>query len=209
MAQSEPSMDLDHFPFSHRTNEFATHQPVLYEAAARCTGPILELGAGEGSTRLLHAICRASGRRLVTLDNDANWLRRYEPLRCDWHELRAVRNWAKALTDPSISSTDWGLIFVDGKPWESRTLAVSLLKEKATYIIVHDCDYFPVHGIFGRVIAPLNGPRDRGERDYSDTFKSWREYFPLEPWPYPLTGPPTLLGSQMAECNIDVDYSRY
>jgi hypothetical protein len=201
---------LPNFQFTHRYKDFATHQPVLYEAVVRSTGPVLELGCGEGSSHLLHALCARDGRRLLTLDNDRGWL---EPtaarLAADFHEFGLVEDWNRALLSRQICNTAWGVVFIDGKPWESRTLAVHLFKHTATFVVVHDVDYFPHTGSWGVETAPIRGPHNRGHRDYSELFSSWREYFPSEPWPYSLTGPPTLLGSNRVSCDIDIDYAAY
>ena len=75
--------------------------------------------------------------------------------------------------------------------------------------MLHDCDYFPANHVFGTVIRPLTGTRDRGERKYDDVFKYYKEFFPLEPWPYAPTGPPTLLASDAEPCDWEIDYSKY
>lgn len=208
VARSLETTRLGDFSFSHQTEPYATHQPVLYEIAVRSEGPILELGCGEGSTLLLHRICEAQGRRLLTIDNDASWLSKYRFLESDFHRLISTNDWLETLQSDAISKTRWGLVFVDSAPWESRDLAVRILGDRATYLIVHDCDYFPLHGIFGRESRPNIGSSDRGERNYAEVFRSWREYFPNDPWPAP-TGPPTLLGSNASNCDIVIDFAVY
>jgi hypothetical protein len=89
-------------------------------------------------------------------------------------------------------------------------LAVERVWLTADYVIVHDCDYFPEHGLFGSVVRPLLGPHDRGERNYDQVFSSWREFFPPEPWPFRQTGPPTLLGSNLHEVDrFDIVYDDF
>ena len=198
------------FPFSHRSHEFATHQPVLCEALARSSGPVLELGSGEGSTQLMHRVCSENRRYVLTLDNNPEWLNRYvDRLTNEFHDFGLVEDWPSALRSDAVASTEWGLVFVDSAPWESRALAVRLFAPKATFVVVHDCDYFPRWGMFGTEIEPLQGATARGRREYGDVFRSWREHFPLEPWPYAMTGPPTLIGSNRVSADFDVDYTRY
>jgi hypothetical protein len=67
------------FTFVHWAYPHGTHQPVLFETAMRCDGPIVELGCGEGSTRLLHDVCAKRNLPLLTLETDANWMNRYAP----------------------------------------------------------------------------------------------------------------------------------
>jgi hypothetical protein len=203
-------MQIPGFQFSHRTASYATHQPVLCEAVLRSTGPVLELGSGEGSTELLHILCEQQQRTLLTLDNDAKWLARYEArFRTERHEFGLVEDWYEALHSEPVSGANWGVVFIDSSPWESRTLALRLLKDRATFVVIHDVDYYPRWGMFGTERSPIRGAHDRGDRDYGDVFTSWREFLPLEPWPYPGTGPPTLLGSNRVRCDFEVDYSRY
>jgi hypothetical protein len=203
-------MQIPGFEFSHRTATYATHQPVLYEAVMRSSGPVLELGSGEGSTALLHILCGQQQRELLTLDNDPTWLGRYEArFQSPSHDFGLVEDWHGVLHSDSVSGRRWGVAFIDSSPWESRTLALRLLRNTTMFAVIHDVDYFPRWGMFGTETAPLRGAHDRGRRDYSDVFSSWREYLPLEPWPYPLTGPPTLLGSNQVNCDFDIDYSQY
>ncbi|NRB21421.1 hypothetical protein HRU45_01630, partial [Candidatus Dependentiae bacterium] len=62
-------------------------------------GPVIEFGCGDGSTALLHEICKESGRILVSLDDDLKWLDKsrkkylgdgYEPDNSGWHKFYFV-----------------------------------------------------------------------------------------------------------------------
>ncbi len=82
------------------------------------------------------------------------------------------------------------------------------MKDIALYVIVHDCDYFPMHGIFGTTIKLTQLGFDiPGVFDYSDVFENFKVYYPLPPWPGS-TGPPTLLGSNFETDMPDVDFSK-
>jgi hypothetical protein len=188
-------------------NRMATHQPVLWAVAHAAGGPIAEFGSGNGSTPLLHAIASRLGVRLVTLDNDASWLERYrQSLESPLHEFRLVEDWSVELARPEWDE-NWAVVFIDQNPFEARALTVARFRSSADYLVVHDDDYFAERGLFGVAIRPLLGPHDRGERDFSDTFSSWCEFFPPEPWPFRPTGPPTLLGSNRRDVTtIRVDY---
>jgi hypothetical protein len=197
------------FTWQHWNNAFATHQPVLYEIARRCQGPIVEFGCGEGSTRLLHHVCAQRGVRLLTLDSDAEWLDRYSnALSSDLHEFRVVEDWGDELA--GTEREQWGLAFIDQGSWEARADTAKRLADKAEYLIVHDHDALPGMGLLGRSIRPIFGPHDVGERDFDDEFTYWREFFPDAPWPLPTTGPPTLLASNRRDVTaISVDYSEH
>ena len=196
-------------PARHTYDQYATHQPVLYTALRRTGGPVIEFGCGDGSTPLLHRYCEARQRELVTLDTDEGWLNKYAGYESEFHRLLHVKDWAVILSDDHIVDRRYAVAFVDQSPWAARHLTIQAIKYTARFIVLHDCDYFPEHGLFGKSLAVLNGPTDRGERTYDDVFKYWREYFPLQPWPYPRTGPPTLLGSNFEPCNWEIDFRQY
>jgi hypothetical protein len=198
------------FTFVHWVYPHGTHQPVLFETAMRCDGTVVELGCGEGSTRLLHDVCAERNLPLLTLEADADWMNRYAPAFASAaHRFELVPDWETALESPRWDEQQWGLVFVDQSPWEARAASVRRLRSNADFVILHDCDYLPAAGLMGQQIRPVQGPSDVGERRYDDVFTSWREYFPLEPWPL-FSGPPTLLGSNFHDVSgMDVSYEAY
>jgi hypothetical protein len=201
----------DGFRFLHWADPYRTHQPVLFELANRCTGPIVEFGCGEGSTELLHGVSERRGIPLLTLETDAEWMDRYAPdYESTLHRFELVTDWEEALEAPRWDEQRWGLAFVDQAPWEARAATVRRVRLTTEYVVVHDCDYLPEAGLMGTMIRPLNGPSDRGERHYDDVFSSWKEFFPVEPWPLSTTGPPTLVGSNVHDVStIDFSYEDY
>ena len=195
---------------THWIHPPATHQPVLHEIASRCDGPILEFGCGEGSTPLLHEVCSRRGLRLLSLETEPAWMNRYAPsMQSRQHEFRLVSDWDELLASAEWDEHRWGLVFVDQHPWEARAKTIHRLRLNTDYVILHDCDHMTTTGLLGRSLRPIEGPHDIGERSYDDVFSSWKEYFPPEPWPLPSTGPPTLLGSNARDCELDLDYRKY
>ena len=189
---------------------FSTHQPVLYEAFLRTEGLIVDFGCGEGSTRLLHELCKPTKRHLITFDNNKEYLSKYEDCATSWHEIIFVDSWVKLLlTHEDKPWLNCDVALIDQAPYEARTLTVQVIKDTAKFVLIHDCDYFPGHGIFGSNVDPIDGAQHRGKRTYGDVFQYYKEFFPLEPWPYPPTGPPTLLASNFESCDWDVDYEKY
>src|SRR5712692_2833181 len=94
-------------------NRMATHQPVLWAVANVVQGPIAEFGCGNGSTPLLHEIARRRGLRLVTLDNNPEWLERFRSrMQSALHEFRLVEDWSTELARPEWDS-GWQLVFID------------------------------------------------------------------------------------------------
>lgn len=118
-----------------------THVPLLTAAAEVTTGAVLELGAGLGSTLVLHGICAARGRRLVTLESDLIWLRTLEQLRRPWHELRHVESFA----DPELYRGYYGLVFMDHGREQERGYSLRQVTG-AGIVIVHDTCHAELYG---------------------------------------------------------------
>lgn len=199
------------FRFSHRTNEYATHQPVLIEAFRKTTGPVVEFGCGHGSTPLLHQLSLESGRLVVSIESDKAWIDQFrQKYECNHHTFILTDCWSDTLRDERVTEVDWGLVFVDQNPWEARLETLLRFKDTAPYVILHDCDYFPTKGLFGEVIEPIKNPRNTGKRTYGPLFRYYKEFFPLEPWPhFSPTGPPTLLASNRYTCDWEIDFRKY
>ena len=200
-----------------KLDAYSTHQPVLYEAISRTTGPVIEFGCGPGSTPLLHQYCADHDRDLLTLESDLEWYGMFIKYATPKHRLIYVSDWSTVLVggmltilaDEMLIAVPWDVAFIDQAPFEARYATILALKDVAKFIVLHDCDYFPEHGIFGKNVRGLNGAQDRGLRTYDDTFRYYKEFFPPEPWPYARTGPPTLLASNFESCDWDIDFESY
>ncbi len=106
------------------------------------TGPVLELGAGFGSTLMLHGLCGSMERRLVTLESDLNWLREFLHYGREWHTIKYVEHF---LNLPEYTE-QWGLAFIDhgnaGNIQMSLDRGPSAIALQDTPIIVmHDTCY--------------------------------------------------------------------
>ena len=209
--------------FSHRTDCYATHQPVLYEMAKNTTGPIIEFGCGFGSTDLLHEICKEEQRLLISIDDNLSWLTRFSEKyqKDEWHHFyyvpkkegqspESAEHWIEFLDEFDLIEEEvFDLCFIDQSPWLARYETLKRLKGRSLYVIVHDCDYFPEKGIFGSVIEPSRpSVHLPGKFDFSDVFSSFKVYFPEAPWPAQ-SGPPTLLGSDFESELPEIDFSQY
>lgn len=198
---------LTKFTLSHQLGpnaEFATHQPVLLRVLRETTGNVLELGCGNGSTPLIHAFSVKYGRTVVSVDSDASFVNMFSKYKSDLHSFQVSRNWTQTLTE--CAKRSWDVVLIDHGSWESRAEAFRLLKPVAKYLVLHDCDYFPEHGLLGRSIHKLVDEADRGQRDYSSDVAYSKEYFPIQ-FKY-RTGPPTLLASDTLSCDFDIDFSQ-
>lgn len=188
----------------HKTNSYYTHAPVLIATINRLRpgSRILELGTGEGSTALISHLCN-NKHYVVSVDHDAEWISRYtDSLGSRDHEFKHL-SFDKII--PSVGNFEWDLVFLDQGLWESRAECLMHFKDTVDYIILHDCDYYPMNKVFGRVIEPIVHYEKPGIHTYDDVFKEWKEFYPPLPWPGH-TGPPTLLGSNRVSLDFEVDW---
>lgn len=212
----------DTFQFTY--NPYATHQPVLYKIAKMTTGPIVEFGCGDGSTAMLHSLCKETGRLLISIDHDRDWLNRdsskylgdgYNKDNSGWHKFIYVpehegnsrlEDWVQFLDEcPNLKDVDFDVCFVDQWPGPARTETIVRLKDRARYVILHDCDMY-VSGELGIQIKPMDRQNQiPGIYDFSQTFSTFKVYFPPKPWAG-ASGPPTLLGSNFEEELPDIDF---
>lgn len=210
--------------FQFSWNPYATHQPVLYKIAKMTTGPIVEFGCEDGSTDMLHSLCKTTGRLLISIDHDEEWLNRYSSKylgdgyfadNSGWHKFLLVpkhegntilEDWILFLDQCSfLRDIDFDLCFVDQSPGPARTETILRLKNHARYIILHDCDMY-VSGELGQQIKPMDRQNQiPGIYDFSQTFLTFKVYFPPKPWAGS-SGPPTLLGSNFVEELPDVNF---
>jgi hypothetical protein len=176
------------FEFSHRTEPYGTHQPVLWEAISRTNGSngrILELGSGHNSSPLIRAIARED-RDILTVDHDAAWLDQFRTLR---GQFQLISDWKEILDIVGYYS----VIFVDQGDWQSRADALVHFSLLADILVLHDSDYLERNGMI----------------KYDERFQYVKTFMPLEPYPY-MTGPPTTIMSNYTNvAEWDIDYKRY
>ena len=135
-------------------NPIATHQPVLFEAVRQTTGPILELGAGDSSTRQLHDM---TDRYILTIDDQMPWIEPYRDLVSERHNIMFLPTTQSALYYRMMRQ-DWGLVFIDSSTWDMRLAAIIAFKD-VPMVVIHDGNYGRENGVvFGKY------------------FKYWAEY---------------------------------
>lgn len=171
---------------------YASHQKVLFYMVEKVTKSVLELGAGNSSTIQLHDILERKNVKLLTIEQNSEWLGKFIHLSSDLHTLRYFSDTdIKSFYDNDVE--DWGLVFIDNATWAARNLAIRKYKDTVDYIVLHDCDFFPNNRYFGKTISTIKGYKHiTGVRDYSDIFKYWIEFF-VDGWE--VNCPPTLVGS--------------
>ena len=191
-------------------NAYFTHQPALLKALEISTGPVLELGCGDGSTELLHRYCKKHNRELISVESDYAWMSPYiAKFHSPHHKFRYTNDWA-AISD-EMAGRQWGLVFIDQNSWNERTYSFKRLRDSADYLVLHDCDYFPTNGLLGKEISPLIGEGNIGERNWDSDIRYWKEFHPLKFLCFTgkvYTGPPTLIASNRHPCQeIEVDFT--
>lgn len=114
---------------------YATHARVLGQCVKMTSGPILECGAGMGSTPLLHALSDGK-RRVVTLDSEDSWCRKFAHLATPWHMIARVDDWNQFPWE----ATRWSVALIDQHPVSARLVAISALMDNCDLIVVHDTE---------------------------------------------------------------------
>lgn len=193
---------MEEFEYVYSENLYATHQPFL-EAYVRATkGDVLEFGTGDGSTGLIRMLLEGTGRSLISIEDNKEWLEKmtnkYPPT--DTHKYiyltaeEDASHWKKFLatfTPPRQIS----ILFIDQSPWDARIWTYHALAEHSEYTIIHDVDYFPLNNKFGKITNPALPFIEPSKYDFSEHFKSYAVYFPPPPWTEVRHGPPTLVGT--------------
>jgi hypothetical protein len=114
-------------------NGYFSHVPILAASMLLTSGPVLELGAGYGSTPMLHGLCGVMGRELTTLESDEGWLESFKHFAREWHSLRFV----SSFTGLPEYSNYYGLVFVDHGISLQRGSSVEAL-QNVPIIVCHD-----------------------------------------------------------------------
>lgn len=193
---------------------YGSHLPVLYEAVTRTNGAVMECGCGAGSTTMLHKLCEKNKRRLLSLESRQSWIDEFAKYATPWHKfiLVADNEWEAFLMSSIIMARPYDVALIDQNKMEPRLATVKALKDRVTFLVLHDCQWYPEGNFFGKSISKINGPEDTGLRTYDDFFQYYKEFFPPGPWPDPpppCFGPPTLLASNFERCDWDIDFKKY
>lgn len=141
-----------------------SHLPMLLVAFERTTGPVLEFGAGHCSTPLLHALCHAQKRPLLTLESNPEWWAKFEPLATEDHEIRLLEDWIG--WEGAYAEREWGLVFIDHSPSDHRVKVIAKVAGN-TVAVIHDAER-----------------KDGGQREAIDTapFRQYLKPRARQPW---------------------------
>lgn len=115
-----------------------SHLPLLLAAFEATHGPVLELGVGHCSTPLLHALCHATKRPLLSLESNSVWREQFASLETVDHEVRLLdEDWTD--WEAAYAEQPWGLVFIDESPTEHRTAVLSKVTG-STIAVIHDAE---------------------------------------------------------------------
>ena len=208
-------------------NPYATHQPTLLEILKITSGNIIELGCGDGSTKLIRDYIdnQNINRKLYSLESNKSWLDKYENLGNENHKLYYVdasnvdndstgEKWVNFIENSDIKDVEFEVCFIDQSPWTARTHTLNYFKNKCKFIIVHDVDYFPANKKWGTIIdSERQGNKVKYNMNFSDIILNHRVFYPpFSKFAGP-TGPPTLLCSNLLNKeefnNININIDKY
>jgi len=155
-------------------NRWGNHLPMLLSVIGRTWGPILEYGMGNYSTPILHEICKAMDKKLISIEeNDYEWFKKFEKYDSEFHDLHFLQG--KELDDVNFNNIDcrWGVVLIDH---DNKRRAVDLLKYKNTadFIVMHDTELGADYHLYNR---------NNSLEDVFNTFKYRYNYRKLSPAP--------------------------
>jgi hypothetical protein len=138
-------------------DRYGTHVRLLAAAVKAYPGPVLELGCGNHSTPMLHRMC--SGRRLVTIDDNADWFGKFKGMASADHSFLLLKNYDEA--DSLIRGTQWGVVLVDHRT--DRRIVEMAKVTNAGCVIAHDTEstqygYHNIEGLFAYKVEDRSGP---------------------------------------------------
>jgi len=111
------------------TSNWTSYKWLLWaslEATKKLKLPVLELGAGDGSTLLLREYCKDEGLEFVSYDFNKKFADEFESIH--------VENW-----DTIPWRRSWGVVLCDESPGENRKISLSRLHH-AQIICAHDTE---------------------------------------------------------------------
>lgn len=121
---------------------WSTHTPVLAACAIHTTGPILELGCGHYSTRLLHALC--PNRKLITVDINKKYIDMLSYLKSDNHEIFLVDDileWLQRQQASNVLPHDFGFIFEDSGRAQKRFDHIKFLRHRTDLFVLNNTEH--------------------------------------------------------------------
>lgn len=107
--------------------DYDSHRPLLARCLDLTKGPVIELGAGWGSTLLLEKYCKGKCRPFFSGDTNGEWARRFAAT-------------TKITSYHNLVPINGVLLFIDSNPGEDRAKLIERWANFAHVIIVHDTE---------------------------------------------------------------------
>ena len=153
-------------------DDYASHYPILAAAVNRTAEPVLECGMGEGSSPMLHYMCKLGGRLLISMETDGDWILKYNSYSHPQHIIKHLTSpdrWA--WVDEYIPGNPFfGVVFVDNAPGHVRSWLIEHFKDRARFIIAHDSERDWASG------ANYGYERVKPMFKHVTEFRRWRPY---------------------------------
>jgi hypothetical protein len=115
--------------------EWSSFMLALLAVLAETTGPVLAVGVGFYSTRVLHEFCEQNKRPLLSLEEDSEWAAPFLRLASESHAI-TCGPYDATLAD--AAKRQWSVILLDHSPGPRRGADMALLLDHAEFIVVHD-----------------------------------------------------------------------
>lgn len=136
---------MEQAEFLKDVSTWNNHLPLLWmalEMTKGCKLPVIEWGAGSGSTPYLRQYCQDDGREFFSYDSNKEWAEKCGSI--------YIENWNNAdIYKPS------SVILVDESPGLHRHETMAIMKDRAEIIVVHDSEINGCGQYFFEKVWPL------------------------------------------------------
>lgn len=167
---------------------YSSHQPVLIHTLNTIkTGRVIEYGVGWHSTPIMHTICGMQNRKLISIDTDQGWLKKFDNYMCSNHQLYYIKEQILGKWKHRALRMRYAIAFVDGAPGLMRNVFIQKMMDKVDYFVVHDTEE-----VSRGVVYPFPSP-------YCWDFSKFKHIYHLN-----RTGPGVSLLSNLEEIDKDL-----
>lgn len=117
------------------SKNYSTHITMLVAALNASKGLVIECGGGIFSTPLLHWLCKAQRRQLISYEQDPAYYAFERAFQSPLHKVRFVEDWDKIEIPKHV-----GMVFIDHHPPERRMIETERFKDVADFVVIHDSE---------------------------------------------------------------------
>lgn len=153
--------------------QWCSFMPALMRAMVSSSGPVLEIGIGHFSTPVLHEVCLAQNRMLISVEDNLEWHENFAAKYVCSNHMLYFADYDQILPTFAEMRSKFGVVFIDESPGGSRRRkSFELFMPVSQYVVVHD-----YHRENSEAIQPLLTP-DIQWKVYSDydppTLLAWK-----------------------------------